>query len=72
MAEHTIEANLPSVEILNKDAEFNIYADKELLGTLYISRGSLAWRPSGFALDKPFHISWERFADLMRDEEGKR
>lgn len=72
MAEHQIIANLPVVEIINRDAEFKIYSGDNLLGTLYISRGSLAWRPSGYATENPFHISWERFNDLMREEEGKR
>ncbi|MBK6731399.1 MAG: hypothetical protein IPG60_10735 [Bacteroidetes bacterium] len=68
MPEHEIIANLPQVKIQNKDAEIEVKSDSKLLGTLLISRGSLAWRPSGFDTDKPFEMSWEKFDELMRKE----
>ena len=43
MAEHTIYAEMPSVEIINKDLMIEVRADGELLSRLTVSRGSLGW-----------------------------
>ena len=61
---HDIILNLPPVPIGASDANFEIYADGELLGQLRVSTGSIEWisrhKRRGSAL------SWTRFDDVMQ------
>lgn len=77
MPKHRLFFQLPqTVDVENKDFEFQVYTTKnrrrppyELLGTLKVSRGSLDWRPGNSNLSRVLH--WERFAELA-DQHGSR
>ncbi|GAB6163513.1 hypothetical protein JCM12298_26730 [Desulfothermus naphthae] len=62
---HEIFMKIPSKTVLNKDVEFHIYSDNEKLGTLRISKGSIEWKPKSHI--KGFHLEWEKFDALMRE-----
>ncbi|MEX2597441.1 MAG: hypothetical protein WEC59_10980 [Salibacteraceae bacterium] len=64
MAQHEILLNLPEVSIANSDASFDVYEDKELLGRIKVSRGTIEWVPSGYR--SGVHINWDDFDRLMK------
>ncbi len=65
MPKHEIRLTIPPETVLNKDAECDVYSNDEMLGTLKISKGSIEWRPKNYTYG--FHLSWEDFSDLMKD-----
>lgn len=69
MAKHEIHFELPKRAIVNADAQFHVYSDEKLLGSLYVSRGTVEWRPSGFT--SGFHLTWEAFGELMQKKGGR-
>ena len=65
MSAHDIYVAIPEKSVLNKDVVFDVYSDKNKLGTLKISKGSVEWAPSNFA--NGFHLVWEQFDRMMRE-----
>jgi hypothetical protein len=65
MPQHEIEIELPPKSVLNSDVVFTVRSDDQLLGELKVSKGSVAWRPSGHR--REFHLEWEAFDEFMRD-----
>ncbi len=65
MSEHEIYMTVPTKVVLNKDTNFDIYSDGASLGTLKVSKGSIEWRPKNHTYG--FHLPWERFDELMRE-----
>jgi hypothetical protein len=66
MARLTIRIKQP-IEVRNVDAAIEVrLPDDELLGHLYLSRGSLDWRPAN--KQKVKRVSWRKFGDLMEAE----
>ena len=65
MAKHEIYFKLPERQIINSDAEFQVYSDEHKLGTLNISKGSLEWIPGGHQIG--VNLSWEKFDRLMKE-----
>jgi hypothetical protein len=65
MATHELRCRLPSADVINKDLMVEIRSDDELLGKLYISRGSIDWAPANTSTGGRT-LSWERFDDFMR------
>jgi len=70
MAEHTITACLPCVEVVNTDLVVEIRADRNKIGTLTVSRGGLGWK--SFRDQKERSFSWEQFDRLVLREYGER
>lgn len=66
MPEHEIYMTMPTKIVLNKDTDFDIYSDGNMLGTLKISKGSIEWRSA--KLTYGYHLSWEQFDDIMKKE----
>lgn len=46
MASHKVVMKLPKRMLRKNDMEFSIRIDGELMGTLYVSRGGLDYRPA--------------------------
>ena len=67
MAQHEIRLKLPAQQIVNSDAQFDVYADKEKLGTLTVSRGGIGWFP--FNARNERHCTWREFARWMEKQE---
>lgn len=65
MPAHDIDVTVPAQSIKNKDMEVAIRADGRSFGRVKISRGSIDWVPANSDLTR--RMTWERFADLMRD-----
>jgi hypothetical protein len=66
---HDIEVEFPRNLVYNVDVRFVVKSDDQRLGELGVSRGSIAWQPANHAA--AFHLTWERFDELMR-EYGRR
>jgi len=62
---HTVKANLQILELTKAGSamSFEIYANKEKMGTIVIGRGSFSWIGKGKQNGKNY--SWSRFADMM-------
>lgn len=62
---HIVKASIQVHELskAGTSIEFEIYANREKIGTLVIGRGSLTWR--GGKRQKEKTISWTRFAEMM-------
>jgi len=63
---HHIEISLPTKPLKNVDTTITVWSDNELLGEMYISRGSLDWRSARRRTVK--RIRWERLAELLDGE----
>lgn len=64
---HSVCANLQVVELTKAGSavEFEIFADKEKLGTIVIGRGSFTWYGKKKQIGKRFN--WSTFAKKMDD-----
>lgn len=67
MPRHHIEISLPTKPLKNVDTTISIWSDREKLGELRVSRGSLDWKPAGKRAVK--RISWERLAEMLNEAE---
>ena len=56
MPKHRINTRVQFIEVL---------ADDELVGTLFVSRGSVDWRPRGSWY--VYKLGWDQFDRLMQD-----
>ena len=65
MPQHKVQYEIPAGTVLNKDAEFSIWGDGQLVGRLRISRGSIDWYPAKNTVNV-FALRWERFDEIMR------
>ncbi len=65
MSIHDIQMSIPEKMVMNKDAVFDVYSDRNKLGSLRISKGTVEWAPANFA--HGFHLQWEQFDRLMRE-----
>jgi len=65
MSVHDIYMAMPEKSVLNKDVVFDVYSNKNKLGTLKVSKGSVEWAPSNFS--NGFHLIGEQFDKLMRE-----
>ncbi|MGC2425032.1 MAG: hypothetical protein WA666_11850 [Nitrospirota bacterium] len=54
------------------DVEFTVDNDGKALGTLKVSRGSVEWKPGIKGQVYGYHLSWEKFAELMAEYGKKR
>lgn len=64
---HTVTARVQILDLTKAGSsmEFEIYANKEKIGTIIIGRGSLTWRGGRRQRDK--RLSWSEFAKMMDD-----
>lgn len=69
MAKHEITVSMPPKAVLNKDTEYTVFSDGQILGSLKISRGSVEWRPKNNTYG--YHLSWEDFDKLMKERGAK-
>jgi hypothetical protein len=62
---HTVKAHMQILELTKAGSSisFEIYANKEKIGTIVIGRGSLTWTGRSRQYGKRF--SWSEFAELM-------
>ena len=71
MAEKRIKMKIPfDVVVKNKDVEFRVFDGKEKFGTLLVSKGLIEWLPAGEHAGNECRLSWERFAQVMKEETG--
>ncbi len=70
MPEHRITVH-PSkpLEVNAADLVIEVTSDGEKLGELWVSRGTIDWRPRNHTYAVA-SLSWERFDALMRDQAG--
>jgi hypothetical protein len=66
LPKHRIEISLPTKPLKNVDATITVWSDKEKLGELRVSQGSLDWRSAHKKSFKSF--SWERLATILEKE----
>jgi hypothetical protein len=64
MPAHRINLELPGVDIINRDAIFEIHQNGEMLGKLKVSRGTIEWVPRDHTLGH--HLDWDQFDRLMK------
>lgn len=64
---HTVTARVQILDLTKAGSsmEFEIYANKEKLGTITLGRGSLTWR--GGRRQREKRLSWSEFAKMMDD-----
>ena len=65
MPVHKVELSLPATDVQHSDVIVNVWSDDELLGKIFISRGSIDWRPGKH--QTMFSLEWERFDEVMRE-----
>jgi len=70
MAEHDIDMKFHSKIVENKDVEFDVYSDGPKLGCLKVSKGTIEWVPNSHR--SGFHMEWEAFDEMMRDNGKKK
>ncbi len=65
LKKHTVKANMQVLELTKAGSsiDFEIFANKEKIGTIIIGRGSITWRGKDRRYSK--RLSWSRFAELM-------
>ena len=65
---HTVRAHMQVLEFTRAGSamDFEIFADREKLGTITIGRGSLTWRGKSRKSVKTF--TWSDFARLMDEQ----
>jgi hypothetical protein len=71
MAEHDVRWKLPTTRgwpVGIKDMHFRVRADGEVLGSLLVSQGRIAWRPRFGRKGHHLEVSWEDFDDFMRND----
>lgn len=62
---HAAAITITSPLTLTKaDVKFVVERDGERLGTLYVSRGAVAWKPSNGK--KNYKFAWPRFDQVMQ------
>ena len=52
-----------TIQLDKSGLEFKIMQNREILGTLIVSRGSLSWKPKN--AKKKIQKQWKQFADMM-------
>lgn len=62
---HEIALELPSVEIGNVDAVFEIKREGAAFGRLKISRGGIEWTPRSKQEKGTVDLSWRQFHERM-------
>lgn len=67
---HAIEFGIPEGQLGIKDATFVVRRDRELLGTLLVSRGAIEW--VGANKQHQRKLDWESFSKLMLKKGRKR
>jgi hypothetical protein len=62
---HTVKASMQVLELskAGSSMDFQIYANKEKIGTIIMGRGSFTWY--GRSKQKGKRIPWTRFAEIM-------
>ncbi|HVF51890.1 MAG TPA: hypothetical protein VNA19_17530 [Pyrinomonadaceae bacterium] len=62
---HTVSAHVQILDLTKAGSsiDFEIYANKEKIGTIVIGRGSLTWR--GGRRQREKRVSWSEFAAMM-------
>lgn len=63
---HKVMFNLPERNLGKSDAEFKVWRDNQLAGTLRVSKGSLVWYPKGTSYG--YKVGWRKFDKLMREQ----
>lgn len=70
MAEHQVKFKIPWRSLGRMNVEFAVKADGVVLGHLYLSKGTVAWRRA--EAKTAYELSWSEFAQLMeRDRRRK-
>ena len=64
MPEHRVTVASPQRDVGNVDSVYEVFADREKLGELRVSRGGVDWWPRG-ARNRGRLLSWEQFAARM-------
>jgi hypothetical protein len=67
MTTHRVSFEIPQKVVLAKDIEFEIKSNGKKLGQLLISQGNVEWIPANNSVKKK-RLTWEKFAELMKDE----
>ena len=66
MPRHTISAELPRAQVINKDAVITVRGDGRIIGTLTISRGNIEWYSNRWKISR--RVSWRQFDRKMRED----
>jgi hypothetical protein len=70
MAQHRLLLNAAQLELTSKDIEIVVFNNKERMGTLKVSKGSLDWRDKK---DRKSHVArWEGFRQWIIGQNRRR
>jgi hypothetical protein len=69
MAKHDVSFEIPSRELGKADVEFKVKRNKETLGKLQVSNGSIVWIPKHETYGH--RLGWSDFDELMT-QHGKK
>jgi hypothetical protein len=70
MAQHRLLLNAAQLELTSKDIEIVVFSNKERMGTLKVSKGSLDWRDKK---DRKSHVArWEEFRQWIIGQNRRR
>lgn len=66
---HYVNFNVPTRALGRSDVEFNVKSNRQKLGTLKVSKGSIVWFPTDTSYG--YKLSWAAFDELAK-EKGRR
>ena len=66
---YAVDFNVPDRPLANGNISFTVKSDGKLLGTLFVSKGALAWKR--YYGKHTFKMDWQKFSALMEDEGTK-
>ena len=66
MATHDVTFEIPEKELGKASISFKVKKDKRVIGTLYISKGTIEWLPK-WKSKKSFKVNWTRFDEIMKN-----
>lgn len=67
---HKVTFDLPQKELGRANIEFKIYSNGEVLGRLYVSKGTIAWRQKSKS-KRSWKLGWHSFDRVMVDQGRK-
>lgn len=61
---HDVHFSIPSRSLGRADIAFQVYDEKEMIGTLKVSKGAVVWFPRG--VSNGLKMMWKKFDMVMQ------
>lgn len=62
---HNVYFTIPNRELERSDVEFEVYVNKDKMGTLTVSKGTIVWFPANTTYGH--RLGWAKFDKLMQE-----